>query len=322
MNILLLGGSRFIGRHTVQAALQAGHRVTVLNRGQSPDDLPAEVERLRGDRDQGRAGLTALEGRRWDACCDLSGYTPQQVRASAEVLSGQIGRYVYVSSRAAYAEPCALPITEDTPLQGPAAESVTEIDADTYGPLKVACEQIVRSVYGAACTILRPQVVAGPGDQSLRYSYWAERAERGGVMLAPGDGSDHLQVVDVRDVAGFLVRVMAQDTPGTFNLAGMRLTWAEFLRLAGAQSVRWAAPALLADAVDTTELGLYVSDQARDAGRMYVSAERALQAGLHITDPAVTIRDTQAWARGRALPYALTPELEAELLARLDALQT
>ncbi|AWN21827.1 NAD-dependent epimerase [Deinococcus irradiatisoli] len=316
MDILILGGSRFIGRHTVEAALQGGHRVTVLNRGQSPDDLPPEVERLRGDLDQGADGLVALEGRRWDACADISGYTPRQVRASAERLRGQIGRYVYVSSRAAYAEPCPLPITEDHALQRPAAQDITEIDGETYGPLKVACEEVVREVYGPACTIVRPQVVAGPDDQSLRYTYWVERAARGGVMLAPGDGSDHLQVIDVRDVARFLVRVIEQDRPGTFNLAGARLTWAEFLRLAGAEAVRWTAPAKLGAALSDTELGLYVSDEAPDAGRMYVSAERAIQAGLTITDPAVTIRDTQIWASGKALPYALTPAREAELLAR------
>ena len=303
MKLLILGGSQFIGRHLVEAALRAGHQVTVFNRGRSPDDLPEHIERLRGDRDQGAAGLSALAGRHWDACFDVSGYTPRQVRASAEALRGRVGRYVYISSRAVYAEPCALPITETSPLQAPAAESVTDVSGDTYGPLKVACEQIVQGLYADACTVLRPQIVAGPHDPVRRYPYWAGRALLDGVLLAPGDGSDHLQVIDVRDLARFALRVVEADLPGVFNLAGPRLTWADFLRVCGAgqpdtAQVQWTDIEILRQqSPDAEELDLYVPDNDPHAGRMQVSNARAVAAGLTLTDAATTARDTQAWIR-------------------------
>ncbi|WP_161881514.1 SDR family oxidoreductase [Deinococcus alpinitundrae] len=322
MKLLILGGSQFIGRHLVEAALLAGHQVTVFNRGRSPDDLPEGVERLRGDRDQGAAGLSALADRNWDACIDVSGYTPRQVRASAEVLQQRVGRYVYISSRAVYTEPCDLPITEASPLQAPAAKSVTEIDGETYGPLKVACEQIVAGLYADACTVLRPQIVAGPHDPTPRYPYWAERATLGGAMLAPGDGSDHLQVIDVRDVARFALRVVEANLSGVFNLAGPRLTWADFLRVCGAgqpgtAQMHWTdIETLRQHFPDAEELSLYVADDDPHAGCMNVSNARAVTAGLILTDPATTARDTQAWSRNRELPYAITPEREAQLLGQ------
>ncbi|AZI42921.1 NAD-dependent epimerase/dehydratase family protein [Deinococcus psychrotolerans] len=319
MNVLILGGTQFIGRHTVEAALAAGHRVSVFNRGQSPDELPAEIERLRGDRDQGKSGLTALMGRQWDACVDVSGYLPQQVRASAELLSGQVGRYVYISSRAVYAEPCPLPITEQSALQAPAAEDITEINGETYGPLKVACEQIVQALYPDACTILRPQIVVGPHDANPRYPYWAVRAARGGVMLAPGDGSDHLQVADVRDVSRFVLKVIADGRSGVFNLAGPRLIWADFLRRCGATDVHWVDADTLKQALlDTEELSLYVADTDPQAGRMNVSFDRAIQAGFTLTAPEVTARDTRTWWSRQSVPFTLTPEREVQVLSRLD----
>ncbi len=317
MHILILGGGRFVGRHLVEAALAAGHRVTTLSRGVTPDELPAEVERLRGDRDGGAAGLAALAGRRWDACVDVSGYTPAQVRPSAEALRGRVGRYVFVSSRAVYAEPCPLPITEDHALQAPAAEDVTVVNGSTYGPLKVTCEGVVRGVYGDAATVLRPQVVVGPHDPSVRYPYWVTRAARGGRMLAPGDGAAHLQVIDARDLARFTVRLVQDDRAGVFNVAGPRLTWAAFLHAAGAREVRWLDPAALGpDLLALEELSLFVPDDSPHAGRMHVSAARALAAGLTLTDPAVTARETRAWAEAAGLTFMLTPEREAALLAR------
>ncbi|UWX64257.1 NAD-dependent epimerase/dehydratase family protein [Deinococcus rubellus] len=323
MKLLILGGTQFIGKHLTQAALLAGYQVTVFNRGRSPDDLPQQVERLRGDRDQGVAGLSALMGQHWDACFDVSGYTPRQVRASAGALQGRVGRYVYVSSRAVYAEPCGLPITEASPLQAPAAEDITQIDGETYGPLKVACEEIVQGLYADACTVLRPQIVVGPHDPTRRYPYWAERALLGGVMLAPGDGTDHLQVIDVRDVARFALRVVEADLDGVFNLAGPRLTWTDFLRICGAgqpatAQVRWIDIQMLRQHFpDAEELSLYVAENGPHAGRMNVSNVRAVRAGLTLTDPATTARDTQAWSCHQKLPYALTPEGEAALLGQL-----
>src|SRR5262249_22309556 len=142
MHILTLGGTQFVGRHIVEALLTVGHRVSILTRGHTPDELPAEVERLRGDRDLGTVGLDALAGRSWDACVDVSGYTPRQVRASAELLRDRVKRYVFISAVSVYGDPDIRPARETHPLLPPAAEDVTEIDGETYGPLKVACERI------------------------------------------------------------------------------------------------------------------------------------------------------------------------------------
>jgi 2'-hydroxyisoflavone reductase len=229
MNVLILGGTQFVGRHIAEAMVLAGHQVTVFNRGKTPDMLSASVERLRGDRDLDGDGLAVLAGRKWDACIDVSGYTSRQVRASAMLLAGQVRRYVFISAVSVYGDPHQPPVTEDFPRSAPASDAVTEIDSTTYGPLKVACENIIEQVYGRRCSILRPQIVAGPYDPLDRFSYWVRRAGQSGTMLAPGDGSDHLQFIDARDVARFTVGVIERNIAGSFNLAGPRLTWAEFI---------------------------------------------------------------------------------------------
>jgi 2'-hydroxyisoflavone reductase len=318
MDILILGGTQFVGRHIVEAFLDAGHRVTVLTRGKSRDELPEQVERLQGDRNEGAAGLKALSGRTWDACVDVSGYTPQQVRASAEGLRDRVSRYVFISTVSVYAEPGRHPVREDDPLSAPAAEDVTEVSGDTYGPLKVTCEQIVHEIYGRHCTVLRPQIVAGPFDHTARYPYWVDRAARGGTVLAPGDGSDFLQVIDARDLARFTVKLVADAVDGTFNLAGPRISWAEFMTVLGVSDPRWVdGKTLEANGLGARELPVYLPEHSEQGGLMDVDLSRAVAAGLTLTDPAVTASDTRAWSRTANLQYVLTPEREAEILASL-----
>jgi 2'-hydroxyisoflavone reductase len=315
MNILILGGTQFIGRQMVQELLAAGHRVSILNRAQSPDDLPPHVERLRGDRDAGSAGLDALTGRAWDVCVDLSGYTPQQVRPAAERLRTLVRRYIFISAVSVYGDPDERPVYETHPRLPLAAEDVTEVTSDTYGPLKVTCENIVQQIYGNRCTLLRPQVVVGPHDQRGRLAYWVQRAMQGGTMLAPGDGSDHVQVIDVRDVARFTQTVIENDLSGSFNLAGPRLTWAAFMCILGAQNLVWV-PADIISAAGLTflELPLFRPERGPRSSLMDVSNDRARAAGLTLTDPALTVSTLHQWLQGRNLPLTLAPEREAELL--------
>ena len=281
MKALILGGTRFIGRHIVETLLAAGHSVSTLTRGKSYDELPAEVERLRGDRDEGALGLQALKGRLWDVCVDVSGYTPRQVRPSAELLRVSIKRYVYVSAVSVYGDPQDRPVRETHPRLPPASEDVTEIDADTYGPLKVACENIVQQIYADRCTLLRPQIVVGQQDDRARYQYWVQRVMQGGEMLAPGDGSDHLQVIDVRDLARFAATVIKSDLGGAFNLAGPRLTWASFMRLLGAEKLVWVpAENIKAAGITEFELPLFRPEHGLRSGLMDVSNDRARTAGL------------------------------------------
>ena len=316
MNILILGGTQFIGRHIVEGLLTGGHAVSVLNRGLSPDELPAQVERLRGDRDAGAAGLTALTGRHWDACVDVSGYTPRQVRPSAELLQAHIGRYVFVSAVSVYGDPQARPVEESHERQPPAGEDVSEITGETYGALKVACENIIGQIYGDRCTLLRPQIVVGPHDKSGRFAYWIHRALQGGEMLAPGDGSDHVQVIDVRDLARFARQVIEKDPAGAFNLAGPRLTWTEFMKVLGTRDPVWVPAEIIAAAgVTEFELPLFRREHGSRSGLMEVSNRKALAAGLTLTDPAITVKTMQDWLQGKTPPDKLTPLMEAELIA-------
>ena len=326
MRVLILGGSGFIGQHLVRGLLAGGHAVTAFSRGRQAAALPAGTERLHGDRDAGAAGLTALTGRAWDACVDLSGYTPRQLRASSQALMRCVGRYVYVSAVMAYAlpiEPIRRPVTEGHPLRLPAADDVTVVDGHTYGPLKVACEAIVTQAFGPRATVLRPQGVAGPGDNTLRHAYWVQRAAlgpAGGAMLAPGDGSDALQLIDVRDVAAFMRRVLEHDIAGVFNLAGPRLGWRQFMQLLGVAAPVWV-PAAVLQAADLAfgELPLYRHADHPLAALMDVSSAQAQAAGLVVTDPARSIHDMQAWCRGRALGRPLSAEREAALIQAAGA---
>ena len=315
MRVLILGGSRFIGRQIVESLLSAGHLVSILNRGKSLDELPAQVERLRGDRDEGVVGLKTLTGRSWDVCVDVSGYTPQQVRPSADILRATVKRYVFVSAVSVYGDPQDRPVLETHPRLPAASENLTEIDSDTYGPLKVACEDIVQQIYADNCALLRPQIVVGPHDDRARYQYWVQRAMQGGEMLVPGDGSDHLQVIDVRDVARFVTMVIENHLSGSFNLAGPRFMWAEFVKMLGAENIVWvSADIIKAAGVTEFEMPLFRSEHGARSGLMDVSNERARAAGLTLTDPEVTMQYLQAWMPGRNLPLALSPEREIELI--------
>ena len=316
MNVLVLGGTRFIGRHVVLALVGAGHQVSVFARGTSPGELPPGVECLRGDRDDGPGGLVSLVGRTWDACVDVSGYTPRQVRPSAELLRAAIGRYVFVSTVSVYEDSNDVPVTETHPLLPEAAEDVTEITGDTYGSLKVTCERIVTDLYGERSTVLRPQIVAGPFDPTGRHTYWVQRAMQGGEMLAPGDGDDYLQVVDARDIGRFTCTVLETGAGGAFNLAGPRLTWAAFMRSIGAANPVWVSADLI-DAAGLTfvELPLFRPNGSERSSLMHVSHDRASAEGLTLTDPLTTIADVRDWLRNHPVPSALAPEQERALMA-------
>lgn len=223
---------------------------------------------------------------------------------------------MFISSVSVYGDTQHRPVLETDPLLPAAAEDVTEISGETYGPLKVTCEGIVQEIYGPRSTILRPQIVAGPHDHTGRYPYWVNRAVQGGEMLAPGDGSDHLQVIDVRDLARFTVRVIEGALGGVFNLVGPRLSWSVFMQVLGAEQVTWVSTQILeAQGVTSQELPLFRPEHGPLSSLMDVSPDRILAAGLTLTDPAVTVRDTRAWSEGAHLTPAFIPEREAAVLS-------
>ncbi|MDQ3021367.1 MAG: NAD-dependent epimerase/dehydratase family protein [Bacteroidota bacterium] len=316
MKILVLGGTLFVGRHIVEALLAAGHTVSIFNRGKSPVEFPEFVERLNGDRDEGMQGLKILTDHTWDVCVDVSGFTPQQVRPSAEKLHGCVGRYIFVSAVSVYGDPVHGPVYETHSRIPPANEDVTEINSETYGALKVTCENIIREIYADKCTLIRPQIVAGPHDPFDRFSYWVRRATLGNEMLAPGDGSDFLQVIDARDVAQFTRTLIENDIGGSFNLSGPRLTWKEFMKVLGAENIVWVSAEIIKSAgLTQTELPLYRQNASARSSLMNVSSEKAVSAGLKLTDIEVTIKDTKNWLHDSSILPALSPEIEKNLIS-------
>lgn len=315
MRVLVLGGTRFIGRHIVETLVAAGDSVSVFTRGTSPDVLPASVERLHGDRSHGASGLTSLGDRTWDACVDVSGYTAVQVRASVEQLAAKVGRYVFISTGSVYQSAAAGPLDESFPLLAEAAEDVVQVTNETYGPLKVTCERIVQDVFQSRATILRPQIVAGPYDPTGRHTYWVQRSIQPGETLLPGDGSDVVQVVDARDIARFTRRTIADGASGCFDMAGPRLTWRAFADALGITSPVWVdASAFEALGLTFAELPLFLPTGSPQAALMDISAARAIAAGFTQTDAGTTIADTRAWLRQHPMTPVLTADRERDAI--------
>jgi 2'-hydroxyisoflavone reductase len=206
MRLLILGGTRFLGRHLAEHALAAGHTLTLLHRGQSNADLFPEAEHLIADRD---ASLAVLAGRSWDAVIDTCAYFPRQVRSAAAVLAGQVGHYQLVSSISVYAGWPAAGNAEDAALATLPDPEVQVMDGNTYGGLKALCEQAAVDGFGADRTLnVRPGLIVGPHDPTGRFTWWVQRLLRaadGSAVLAPGDPAAPVQVIDARDLAAWML---------------------------------------------------------------------------------------------------------------------
>lgn len=334
LKLLILGGTVYLGRHAVSAALERGHEVTLFHRGRSNPDLFPEAERLIGDR---AADLGRLAGRRWDAVIDTSGYLPSVVRASGAALAGTVGHYLFVSTISVYADTEAAAIDESSPVStlGPGQAEV--LTGETYGALKAGCERALAEVVPATLQVVRAGLILGPHDTTDRSAYWPRRFARGGEVLAPGSGDRPVQFVDVRDLAEWMVRSCESRTTGTFNATGPErtLTMREFLEAcrsaAGTQAeTTWVDEAFLLERgiKPYSELPLWVPEQHRAYGSVNVA--RAIAAGLRFRPAAETARDALAWERtlppgprppraGISIPPGLAPGREAELLEEWKA---
>jgi nucleoside-diphosphate-sugar epimerase len=217
MRILVLGGTSFVGRAIVEDAQRAGAEVTLFGRGKTGPDLFPELTRLAGDRDTG--DYAALRPGSWDAVVDVSGYVPRHVGQAMDALDGRAGRYLFISSHAVYQHTDEPGSTEDTPRRPPVRDT-EDLTDETYGPLKVACEDDVLARYGSRATIVRPGKVAGPNDWQPGLTYWVRRAARGGRVALPGDPRQPVQVIDSRDLACLVVQLIADDRPGAFHAVG------------------------------------------------------------------------------------------------------
>jgi len=295
VKLLVLGGTQFVGRAVVEAALADGHDVTLFHRGRTSPELHPQAEHVLGDRD---GGLGALARGTWDACIDVSGYVPRVVRASAELLAGAVARYAFVSSVSVYAE-LRGPSDETTPLASLEDETTESIE-EAYGGLKALCESVVTNVYGDRSVLARPTLVAGPHDHTGRFTWWVHRGARGGTVLVPEGSAWRIQIIDVRDLARFLLLAAADPSlSGAYNIVGPRVEVGlvdvveEAASLAGSE----VKPVVVDDAflveqgVSERELPLWVPEP-EWAAWAQASAERALAAGLVHTPVVETIHAT------------------------------
>jgi 2'-hydroxyisoflavone reductase len=324
VKLLVLGGTKFLGRAAVEAALGRGHEVTLFNRGQTSPELFPEAEKIHGDR---TADLPALSGRSWDAVIDPSGYLPHVVRASAEALADTVGYYLFISSVSVYADH-SRPVTEESPRAElgdmPADELIFGEETNNYGPLKALCEDEVVAMLPDRHALVRPGLIVGPNDPTGRFTYWPHRVARGGEVLAPAPPENKVQFVDVRDLGSWLVALCERRMQGAFNAVQRGMPWQELLdtclEVSGsdAEFVWVDGDFLLEQGVEQwMGLPMWMHEQ-EWRGIHQADVSRAITAGLTFRPLPETISATLDQAETTA-EAGLPSEREAELLAAWKA---
>lgn len=323
MDVLLLGGPLFLGRALLDALLERDHTVTMLNRGSTNPDLYPEVERLVGDR---RSDVSALKGRKWDAAIDTSAYFPGDVVRVMDAVGDGIGHYTFVSTISVYAD-ASTPGADETAAVGTIDDPNTEeLTGESYGPLKALCEEAAESAMPGRVAVVRPGLIVGPNDPSDRFTYWVRRFDRGGDVLAPDRADMPVQVIDVRDLAEWIVRLAEANTSGVFNATGpstphrfdavldacrdaagtpARVVWVDESWLVEQEVAPWM------------ELPLWLPAGEGYDGLSAVDVSRAVDAGLTFRSLAETCSATLAWDRtrdGAGMQGQLSPAREADLL--------
>jgi 2'-hydroxyisoflavone reductase len=321
MRILVLGGTRFVGRAIVDAALGRGDTVTLFNRGKTNAGLYPGVATVTGDR---TVDLAPLDGREFDVVIDVACYEPDVARLSARAFADRTGRYVFVSTVSVYASQSTTEAQlEDSPV-ATLKPGATDF-AENYGANKALCEAVVQEIYADRALIGRPGLISGPHDPTDRFPYWPRRIARGGRVLAPGDPGDLTQVVDVRDLAAFLLDGCHRERAGVFNLTGTPRPFGILLDLCRTATysdadLEWVSTGRLLAAGADPGMGipLWVGEPGYEAFND-VDSSRAVAAGLACRPITETIRDTLAWDRGRGGPEqeGLAPAEEERLLAEL-----
>jgi len=334
LNLLILGGTGFIGPHQVRYAVARGHKVAVFNRGRRQAELPEAIEHLQGDRNN---DLKSLEGRTWDVVIDNPTTLPTWVRLSGQLLKDSCRQYIFISTISVYADTSKAGMDETTRLEEYKGDkdplTITPEDfsknQQLYGPLKVVSEREAQKWFTNRATIIRPGLIVGPGDPTDRFTYWPVRIDRGGEVLAPGTPNDPTQIIDARDLSEWTVRMAEQGDIGVYNATGPEkprpvgqmldeirtavgsqatFTWVDqdFLRRHGVRP--WI------------DLPAWVAPRPGNAGFATVSVARALAKGLTYRPLAVTAKETLVWAKAlpveqqRAPRAGLRAEKEAEVL--------
>ena len=341
LKILILGGTGFTGPFQVQYALARGHQVTVFNRGRTrAGELPAGAEQLLGDRN---GDYKSLVGRKWDVCIDIPTSIPVWVRDVAQVLQGNVDRYVFVSTVSAYADQKKQNQDETAPLAPyNGADAMKETretmmaspNLELYGPLKALSEKEAEKWFPGKTLIVRPGYIVGPQDPSDRFTYWPLRIERGGEVMAPNDPADPVQYIDARDLAEWIIRAVEQGRVGAFNGVGPKARTGMGTMLAGMKDaikstaqLTWVPADILEQQKVTEEdMPIWAPASSSESGVNTHSNRKAVAAGLTYRPLADTTRDTLAWwwrlpaARRHAkLRAGITPEREVEVLAAWHA---
>lgn len=329
--ILVLGGTAFLGPHFVRAAKANGHTVTLFNRGKTNPGLFADLEQLRGDREKG--DLESLKGRTFDAIVDTSGYVPAHVEATAKLFASTAKHYQFISTISVYGSFGERPdtIDESTAVGTVGDEDVAKVSTirqsmPFYGPMKARCEAAAEAAMPGMVANLRPGLIVGPGDTSDRFTWWPVRCDKGGEVLAPGDPDGHVQFVDVRDLADWMLHCLENGVTGVHNVTGFagRVSMAEVLgackcATSNAVTLTWVDEEFLAEnkVQPYMQMPLWIP---RD-GRTVVDCRKAIGNGLRFRPIADTVRDTLQWAKAERgdKPFARTglpSEREQELLAK------
>lgn len=320
MRILILGGTRFLGRALAQEALRQGAEVSLFHRGLSGPGLFPEAQHILGDRN---GDLQSLQGHRFDLVVDVSGQRPSQVQATTEML-GDAGRYCFISTISVYdRSKTRTAIREESPLLKDDAANLEMEMPENYGLRKAACEAIVQRQFGERCLILRPCLLMGPHDPTDRFTYWVMRAARGGEILAPGRPSDPVRFLDVRDLSLWILSLARRAARGTYNAAGPRLhaTMGNLLEACNPQGkVTWVPARFLRKqgVQPWSDLPCWVPGNFHQISRL-----KAVSAGLRQRPAEQSARDILAWRKALDLPLkaGLSCQREWEVLARFQAIQ-
>src|SRR5206468_4430280 len=336
MRILILGGTGFTGPFQVRYALSRGHKVTVFNRGKThPGELPQEAEQLVGDRN---GQLDALKGRQWDVVIDNPTTLPVWVRDAAQILKGNVDRYVFISTISVYSDNSKPGMDESGPLaKYEGADAMKETQATMrasnfrlYGPLKALSEGEAEKWFPGKALIIRPGLIVGPGDESDRFTYWPVRVDRGGEILAPGDPTDPVQFIDARDLAEWTIRMVEQGTTGIFNATGPKSTLTMQGMLDGIKKVTKAnstftwvdADFLTAQKVSPwSDMPVWIPPRGEEAGFSKININKAVSKGLTFRSVPDTTQATLDWFKKQSaerqakLRAGITAQRETEVLA-------
>lgn len=327
LKILILGGTKFIGPSLVEHAQARGHEVTLFNRGKTNPHLFPGVKKLKGDRDN---DLESLRGHQWDAVIDNSASIPRWVRESAGLLKDQAKLYLYTSSISVYKDTSQVGVDESGAVGTLEDTSVEEITGETYGPLKALCEQEAQKAFGDGAIVVRPGLIVGPMDPTDRFTYWPVRIQRGGEVMAPGNPTDAVQFIDVRDLAEWYVKLVEDGQSGVYNATGpaSELSVAEMLYGIRAAtraelSFTWVDAEFLQEhqVQAWMEMTVWVPPMEGYEGFSKIDCRRAIEAGLTFRPLATTAADTLEWWNAldderRSKPRAgLAPDKEAKVLA-------